>query len=145
MPAMSSGFPAYGRELYCVNASLCSGVRFSIAAGVRTRPGATPLHRMPYLPYCVAMYLVRLITPALLMPYNVPRKSPRRPPIEATFIIVPSFFSFMYGSADCTVAIMLRRFICITSSKYLMSKSPALRSFERSLPPTLLTTQSMAP
>lgn len=42
------------------------------AAGVSISPGATALQRIFFLPSWVAIYLVRLMTPALLAPYKVP-------------------------------------------------------------------------
>ena len=68
MLAISSGLPAYGSELYFMNVSRSSSLMLSKVAGVRTSPGATQLQRIPKWPYWAAIYLVRLITPALLIP-----------------------------------------------------------------------------
>ena len=66
--AMSCGSPKYGVAHCPRNTFRISSFKLFNAAGVRISPGATALHRMFFFPVCVAMYLVRLMTPALLAP-----------------------------------------------------------------------------
>ena len=62
------------------------------------QPGTIVLHRIPRLPYWVAMYLVSTIVPAFAAPYAAEPVAPANPLPDETLMIEPLPCSSMCGS-----------------------------------------------
>ena len=86
------------------SSSTISGGHARSSAGVRTAPGETVLHRMPWWPYCVATLWVSWMTPALAAAYAVWVRSPTMPWFDDVLTIAPPPPRSCAGSRACSRA-----------------------------------------